>query len=399
LEEVLLRRIYRSALFPAIVLFTALLTGPAPGAELTLVPSITVREEVNDNIFFSVDGRKSSFISTASPGLDFIGRTERLDASLLTRLDARVYTGNSDLNAVDQSYQGKFRYRGSERLTLSADGLFSSDNRPDRDVETTGLVTNSVRRNRITWSAGADYLLTDKTMTSISYNYGHDDYKSQRFSDLVYHTANVSMNYDLGRFWSSTKALANLRYDRYLFSGSTVDNYSVTVGVTQDVSEKWNFLIVGGGTLTRSETFFPYTAGTDRGWGWTGRGTLTYRGEKTSGNLTFSHDVSPSTGRNVSQATRRTALTADGRWRFTQELSGGFYAGYYMNKSVQGGLSATKIDEDSLYASPSLRYDFNRDMSLETAYQYTRVLYSNLNQTADRNLFFVRFVYRMPVEF
>ena len=50
--------------------------------EFKLIPSIGIREEYNDNIFYSSNDTVDDFITTIRLGLELIERTERLDLNL-----------------------------------------------------------------------------------------------------------------------------------------------------------------------------------------------------------------------------------------------------------------------------------------------------------------------------
>jgi opacity protein-like surface antigen len=394
-----LKRTILTVIVVSALLLTAFLEGSAAGMALRLVPSVTLREEANDNVFISPDNRQGAFISTISPEIDVAVASERLDASLALRLDGIVYAGIARLDSLDQSYRGMVRYRQNERLTLSSQAQFVRDSRPDRDLETTGMATSSVKRDRQNYSLAADYLFTETATMSMSYAYSQDDYVSRSFSDLSTHSATFGLSHDLGRLWSSAKALASFGFSRYLFASSTVDNYSATAGVSRDFNEKWTLLVMAGGRHTRSETYSPGETTDSSGWGWVGRASLSYRGERSSGSLSYLNDVAPATGRISSGATRRNSLTAIVQHRFTPELSGNLSFGYYMNKSVKGGSAGTDIGQDTVSVSSGIRYEFNRDLALDASYRYTRIYYSTTDRNADRNLFSVRLVFRSPVEF
>ena len=49
---------------------------------------------------------------------------------------------------------------------------------PDRDFETTGLSLTNVKRKRQNYTVSGDYLLSEKTMTTFSYDYLNDKYDS-----------------------------------------------------------------------------------------------------------------------------------------------------------------------------------------------------------------------------
>ena len=120
----------------------------AVAGELRVTPSIELKQEYNDNIFFSINEIKSDFITTVSPGLELARKTERMDASFFSKVDGRMYQKNDEFNAVDQIYRGSIRYQLSPKMGLTAKGGYIQDSRPDRDLATTGLVQSFARRFR-----------------------------------------------------------------------------------------------------------------------------------------------------------------------------------------------------------------------------------------------------------
>ena len=79
----------------------------------------------------------------------------------------------------------------------------------------------------------------------------------------------------------------------------------------------------------------------DEGTGWVGMGSLSYKGEKTTGDLTFSHRRAPAYG--TVGVTDRTSLSFGINRRFTYEFSGGLSAGYFINKAEKGKFSTVDI--------------------------------------------------------
>ena len=83
--------------------------------------------------------------------------------------------------------------------------------------------------------------------------------------------------------------------------------------------------------------------------------------------------------------------------RFLYELSGTFSAGYYRNFSDAGEFSLQGIDEQTVRARPGLRYDFTKDISVEAAYQYTRLRNRISSETAEQHAGTLRFAVRYPL--
>jgi hypothetical protein len=393
--------------------------------ELKLTPSLTIKEDYNDNIFFSTVDSTSDFVSTLSPGIELSDRNERLDASLLLRLNGILYAKTTDLDAVDQYYRGGLRFLLTPRSSISASAGYILDSQPDREIETTGLVLGSVKRHRQQYSLAGEMALTETTSADLAYSYQQDDYNNNRFSDLEYHDGSLSLTHDLDRLLRSTKAMISFDYAHYissvtlvdsLNSTSIVDNYSLTVGMSHSVSELWSVQANAGGRYTVSKfqswglegyqlvdnqglilavpVYSPLNQKSHQ-WGWVGQAALSYNGEKNQGSLSFNSDVQPASGQ-TSGTTIRTGVVADMRRRFTYELSGGVSVGYYLNKSNPGAIAGQAINEETVLVSPNVHYQFSRDMYLEASYRFTKVFYNITNTDANRNSFFVTFYIQNP---
>jgi hypothetical protein len=396
---------------------------PVLANELKLSPSVTLKEEYNDNIFLDVTNRKSDFISTLTPCIELSDRSERLDANLLLRLNGILYGRTSELNAVDQDYRGRLRYILSPRTSLSLQAGYTLDSQPDRETATTGLVIGPVKRHRQQYSFSGEPALTEKTSAALAYSYEQDDYDNNRFSNLKYHDASLIFTHDLDWLMRATKGSVNFDYAHYkssvtlidsLTSDSTVDNFSATIGMSRAFSEVWSVQANAGGRYTISKfrswepvfvqilpplpTFQEFLEPVNQKsheWGWVGQLVLSYKGELTEGSLTFNTDVQPASGQ-TSGTTVRTGLVADMRRRFTYELSGAMSVGYYHNKSNPGATAGQAIDQDTILLTPGIRYEFNKDMYMEASYQFTKVFYNISHTEADRNSFFVRLYMEHP---
>ncbi len=402
-------------LLPLVTLLLGGFCGSARGDEIKLTPFASLKEGYNDNIFLDSSNQKSDFITTFSPGLELSDRTERLDASLSLRFNGILYSRNSNLNAIDQDYRGRLGYLLNPRTRVSGSAAYTLDSQPDRDIETTGLVLGAVKRHRQLYSFAADRSLTEKTSLAFNYAYEQDDYHNPRFTDNIWHDVELSLTHDMDSLVRNMRGSLNLGYARYDFTGSSVDNYSVSLGVDKALTEIWGFQAYVGGRYTVSkyqawqyeyyQPFppFPYyeiiavpVSQRSQEWGWVGQMAVTYRGETTNGSLSFSSDVQPASGQS-SGTTIRTGVTAAVRKRFSYELSAALSVDFYHNKSNPGALSGQRINYDTILATPSFRYEFNKDMYVEASYQYTK-LFNNLASTeADRNMVFVRFYIQHPM--
>ena len=384
----------------AMVIAALAIGGRVLADEFKVTPSISVKEDYNDNVLYSVDNVQHDFLTTLSPGLTFLNRTERMELTINGGLDHRIYSKNTELNATDQTCQGNIRYVFDPKNTFAAKAGYVQDSSADRDFETTGLPLTTLKRNRQTYGASWDYIFTEIAVASLSYDYGNDTYEGDRYSDLESHSAGIMFVRDLSYFAQSTKGRLHFGYSRYLQTNLSVENYSATLGFSRDLSEKWSVMLDAGARYTRSwfKVYqyspvppFPLQSSDERNRdrGGIGALALAYKGERTTGELSLSYDLAPASGR--SGTAERTSATLNINHRFTYELKGGISAGYYKNKSQEGDFSTSSIDEELFRISPSIRYEFNNDARLEASYNFSKTWYHVDHSQAERNLFSLRF--------
>jgi hypothetical protein len=397
-------------LLPSSIFLSSLfLIGEARGDEFRLVPSVGLKEEYNDNLFFTEGDKTTDFLTTLSPGLELITRTERLDLNLSTRVSGLIYGSNEDLNAVDHNHRGRLLYALHPKLKVSADAGFLKSSSPDQELEATGLVTKVTKLYKYNFGGGLEYTFTEKTRADLSYFYEKYDYPGDpELVDSTGHNASVGFIHDLNQYISNTAGRMNFGYAQYEFRDTTTQYYYFTIGMNRALNEKWSLLLDAGPSYTRSEfevlriepvppsSFRTVTdKETEKGTGWFGQAALSYQGEKTTANVTFSNRLAPASG--TVGVTERTSLILDLTHRWTYELSVGLSAGYYLNKSERGEFSRAGIDEETFRISPRVRWELSKDVALEGSYNYTSVKDKLADTESKRNLFMLSFVVKFPL--
>lgn len=367
----------------------------AEAAERKVIPSVAVREEFNDNIFMTASGEMDDFITTISPGIEYVERTERSDARVKGVIDAIAYSDNNELNAVDHDYSGRFRYFLTPILNVSADAGYKKDSRVDRDFSTTGLVLGTATREREQYGLGGEWTFIEKAKASLSYGYNEDDYDDPQFNDYYSHLANLGLTYDLSTHFPSTVGQMNFGYGHYEFTGSSIDNYGLTIGATKALSEIWSLNVAAGPRFTRTEFLIAGREETDEDWGAMGQVALSYQGEVTHADLVFSNDVQPATGDR--STTERTAVKLNINRRFSEELRGSLLAWYFRNKTESEVSAISNINEHNYRIQPRLHYAFTRDVTLEASYAYTFIDDKDDNIERERNLVFVKLLFQYPL--
>jgi len=364
------------------LVLVACLPLPLLGAELKLMPGLGIREEYNDNIFLTAtSAKKSDFITTLTPSLEFSSATERGNFTLSGGVNQLVYARQTSLDATDFFVRSGFTWRLEPRLAISAGASYLRDSRPDRIDQDNGLAL-AIGSDRQNYQLSAVYALSEKSNSTLSYAYSQEIFDDSGRLNTRIHNATLSQDYDLDSYLRQTKFVGTLGYIRSLTDISLVDYYMLTVGLTGKLHELWSFSVNAGGNFIHSEfdeqtVTFPFRIATSTvssdNWGWVGNVSLNYSGEKLSGGLSFSHDVTTASGR--AGATERTGVSAGLKQRFTRELSGNLSLGYSLNKTSQNQFSSQAIDETRLYLGCGLHYDFSDYVALEGGYRFTNINY------------------------
>ena len=163
------------------------------------------------------------------------------------------------------------------------------------------------------------------------------------------------------------------------------------IGIDHAFNKKWSLLLNGGGRYTQSKFkvsgLQQEESNHDRGT--VGQLALTYKGERNSGSISASIDLLPASG--YSGSTERTSFVFNLSRRFTYELYGTLSGGYYINKSRAGEFSTQEINENTISLSPGVRYEFDKDKSLDASYTYNRTKDNGIGSNVESNIFQIRF--------
>ncbi len=356
-------------------------------AENKITPYVALKTESNDNIFLTADNAEDDFIVTLSPGLKLASRDERRGAAFDGRLDAYSYADHSELNAIDQHYQGDAFYSPTETMRLDAAAEYVVDSRPDRDFDVSGLLFGTAKRQRQKYELACQKQFSEKTAGNLSYGYNEDRYDDPEFNDYFGHSVNLGLSHNLGRFFNETVATGSAAYGRYEYDTATVDTAQLLAGFSRGLNEKWHVEVSAGPSYTRTE----FTVGRHpsyEDWGVAANAALAYKGETSSSALSFSQSVRSDTGRNGTVERSSVELAAEKN--FTFDCKGKFKARYYLNRSGSGSATVNEIDEQSLRVEPRLQYRWTKDIFLSAAYAYTRITDKIADRTSERNSFILR---------
>jgi hypothetical protein len=370
----------------------------AYGDQIKLDVSLALQEEYNDNIFVSETDEIDDYITTVSPELAFSQKSERTNTGLLGRLDGIYYADNDELNDIDQNINARMNHWPDPRLNLSGEFEYIKDSRPDRDIETTGLVLGRFIRYRRYLTLSGEYLVSENTASILTYMHTNQDFDDPELTDFDSNTVNLTFTHRLSQYLPSTLGRFSMGYNRYDYPDVTIKNYSGTIGASREITEKFRLSMDVGGRYTKQrskdEDSTSASFRDESQSGFTGQLLFSHKGEFTKENLTLSHDVQAASGRNA--VTERTALIFDISRRFTYNFRGSFKIGYYFNQADQGNFSTEDIDEKTLSIQAGVHFDIKEDIFLNASYLFTRIRDEAANESAKRNLIYMRLVVLYP---
>ena len=393
------------ALIICLVALMSLICNFGYADQFKLTPTIGAREAYTDNLFFDTQNEIDDYITTIFGGVALLNRTERLDLNLSAKLDGLLYADHDDLDDVEQFYNANIGYRITERMRLAANGGYSDTSRPDRDIETTGLVFTGVKRKRWQGGVSGDVTLSELSALSLSYAYLQDKFDKPEYVDYKYHTVNLGYTHDFSKILPRVIGRINAGYNHYTSDELDLENIYATVGFSRDITELFNILIDAGYRYSASEfkvpVFVPYppflitTSDTEYDSGFNGEVVVGYTGETTRANISVSQRLDPASGYNGTS--NRTSFAFNIRHRFADKFSANFYATYYLNKADAGQLAVNTIDQETVSIRPSLSYEIIDNLVLTASYTYTQVKYKTNDAEAKRNRVFVQLSYGIPL--
>lgn len=397
--------------FAVAAAFLAQFGGTASADEFKLTPSVAVRQEYNDNLFFDARDEQDDFVTRIKPGLELTNRTERLDLRLAGFLTPVLYWDKDELNAVDQDYSGRVGYKLTPLLSVDAQAAIRVDHQPDRDILTTGLAYSDNRRLLQTYGGGLGYTFTERTAASVFYTYSREDWGNTDDEDLEdndSHAVTLGLSRELGAAPGVTVGLLNLGWATYGYESSDTDYFFGTLGVKHRLSEIFNLMADAGARYTDSrfdvQRLVVVPPGvprvvtreeSDSGLGGIGHLSVEYAGERARASLGASHDINSASGsRGVVQ---RTGLTFSGGYLLTEKLRLGLHASAFRNVSDDEEFSADEVDEFAYNIGPSLRWEIFRDVTLEAGYSFTYLDDRAEDENARRNLGYIQLAYGLPL--
>jgi hypothetical protein len=217
-------------------------------APITLVPSITVSEEYNDNILLDNHNRQWDLITGITPGLNFIweSRTHHLIAAYNFTAELYLREPGRDNAFNHQNFTLDGMWRASERLTLTLTDGFTA-------TTDTNLISPegvSVGRNRSfgnVLAAGAAYQIDDFTSVRGGASYAVQRFENSALDDSNVYRVNVALDRALTRQLRGTVGYELGYFD--IQHEDHVTTHTPRIGVSWQVTPTITLTVIGGPTF------------------------------------------------------------------------------------------------------------------------------------------------------
>ena len=348
-------------------------------------PAASLQVFYEDNIGLNIRDETSSAGYRLRGRLKGGKRSENTDLNLGVEIERRQYFSDSDRDTNDFRFDGQ-AIRRIERDRFELNVAFDYDSTLTSETATTGRVQRNRRRKRWHVAPLWERQLTERLAVNANASYqdvSYDDGLRYGLVDYTYGTVGSGFNYTLDE---RTRAIGRLSYARY--EADDFDSESDTVGVLGGVgyaiSEDWLVTALFGVRQTDTESLRENDDSTGSLFDISSRRTF----ETGTLNARLYRDLTPSgdglldtTGLRVSWDQQIAP-----RWRWL--LS----ANAYRNERPSGNSSS--VDRDYFSITPRLRYQLERDWSLEGGYRYRYQKYDSSSDSAEANAVFLTIDYR-----
>jgi len=389
--------------------------------EYYIKPSFSLRTEYDDNKQLTYESavRKAAKqginVDTSAYGIITSAearagvRSENYDVFFKGRLDVKKYFSDRDFDTEDFFLDLDARYDLDARNTFGFTAGYDRESTLTSELDVTGQTQDNVPRT--TWSISPEWQHNISETKYIQVNYSHREVfyeeediitadntsRNRRYTDYTYDIVSLSFYHQ----WNDQ--LLNYMtagWSRFAVpeDNNETDEYTVQVGLEYDISETWSASLMGGGRYTLTEL------GAVNGPEPPGIVGILDENNRLIGTDIVDPDARPAfsdsqlglvfsfgtkkqfeTGNIGASYSRSTSPTGNGNlqtvdrfdviylYKITQHLHFLLDGGIRITKATADE-NSTRDSRDRTYysVSPSLRWQFNRQLSLSGGYRYRR---------------------------
>ena len=214
------------------------------------VPSISLNQQYDDNIYLYMKEKKSDFITCVKPRLDMGLKTERLTLKGLLQLTILKYFYNSQLSTVEQHYTTDLDYLVSERLSSKFRINYVRDTTLQSEWQNTGIALTRTIRKNYNAAAKVKYKVSERDLLSISPFYKAINYQST-YSNYWMTGVDIGLKHQL----DNSKAIIAIKllYNHTATTDIKTNNYIILGGLKYLLSETSTINFLAGINYLRSK--------------------------------------------------------------------------------------------------------------------------------------------------
>lgn len=233
-----MKKIITCALFLLIPFFITTIAW----AEFKMTPSISIREEYNDNIFLTPADEEDDFITSIYPSINLIYNINLLTLSLDYGLYFRFYADHSELNDTGLSETQRARFETT--INPYKDIIFikvfdeyqriSIDER--QEIALDNPFVNMTDSNRFLINPYIEYPLSGTLKTRVSYTYENLWYKEEIGDNTTIHIFAAGLTKEL-----SSRISASFSYAYFIHQAEETEDWNrhdASVGMNYQVTQK-----------------------------------------------------------------------------------------------------------------------------------------------------------------
>lgn len=380
--------------FAPIVALALLLGMAAPDADAgrrwRFTPSLASQAEYNDDVQYLGKGD----VETRFDGeLKLEVDSERTEHTLRAGASRYKYADLDRLDRTETELSLETEHRATERLTLRANVSTGSDYTLTTAEEEFGTTAEKVRRDTLALSGRAEYLLTERTLVGLGYNYGSTQY-SGTYVDTAGHGVSADVAHMATERLTLLGAVSRSFYDSEFQDGGSGDYTatSITGGLRYALSEIWTAQVTAGKQFSSNVLKTGSIDEVVRETGDLLSAALEWKYERSRGQLIYNRDTT--TGLSGSTLTRD-RLRFLHHYDTTERSRLTLRAGLTESES-QGVLSTN----ENRYWDAGVRWRYRTTEHSSFWVGYDRQETENLitDRKKDRNKFFLRFEMAIPQE-
>ncbi len=377
------------------------------------VPYVSVRQEYSDNIYFSSTDEEESYLTTATAGLLYDHKSERVTAQVDGRANRLIYWKHDDLNDTEGRAFARIDYLVTERAGIGGSVEYRQDSRKDQDSDDSGLMRDSLGEQEVKkGDLSSSYMFSEITRGEISVGYENttlEDMDQDEEDDTI--SVNLALTRNISEIWENTTALLNFSYMHYTSDEQTAlgsyryslqdyeaDVYQLYAGISRQATELLSYYFQIGASYTDStqsqdikSIYQNYNIllyeddYSDDTFGTVLISGLDYKGLYTDAGISLSHDVRGGTG--TTGTVERTRASINISRRITENFSFTLETSVILNTSERE-LEDNDVDTLTVHFMPGFRYKFADTWLLTGAYRYTNEDDREVEETSERNLFY-----------